>query len=320
MFSHGWDRRKFSMSLLVAVLMVLAMMVTAFCPSVLAAEAKQKTFASPEEAVKSLVDALKANDQKELLNIFGPEGKPLISSGDQVADRKGRDHFVQEYEEKNQLVKEGDNRVVLEVGKDDWPLPIPIVKEGETWRFDTLAGKEEILDRRIGRNELSAIQVCLAYVDAQREYATKDRNGDGFLEYAQRFASTKAKHNGLYWKTQEGEEQSPWGPLAAKAVKEGYGGKKPRGKPTPYHGYLYKILKAQGKNAPGGECDYVVNGKMIGGFAMVAYPAQYGSSGIMTFIVNYEDVVYEKDLGKGTAEIAQAMTKFDPYETWKKVE
>ena len=283
------------------------------------ADAQQKTFKSPEEAVKSMMDALKAHDTKELLTIFGPAGKDLISSGDEVADRTTRERFVKDFEETNKLLRETDRKVTLIVGKEEWPFPIPIVKVGENWRFDTKAGKEELLNRQIGRNELDTIQVCLAIVDAQREYALRNR-GSGLYEYAQRFVSTKGKKDGLYWKAKEGEEQSPLGPLAARAVMEGYSGKKSAGKPVPYHGYFYKMLKAQGKNAPGGAYDYVVNGKMIGGFALVAYPAEYGASGVMTFIVNHDGVVYEKDLGKDTEKIASAMKKFDPDKTWEKVE
>ncbi|MFI5324152.1 MAG: DUF2950 domain-containing protein, partial [Thermodesulfobacteriota bacterium] len=193
-----------------------------------------------------------------------------------------------------------------------------IVKKGERWIFDTEAGREEILNRRIGRNELNVIEVLHAYVDAQREYASKDRNGDGSLEFAQKLVSTNGKHDGLYWETKEGEEMSPFGPLAAQAAKEGYNVKPQSDDYSPYHGYFYKILKGQGKSAHGGRYDYVVNGKMILGFALVAYPSKYGSSGIMTFIVNQEGVVYEKDLGKNTADIAQSMKWYDPDGSWKK--
>ena len=220
----------------------------------------------------------------------------------------------------NKLEKETDKKVTLVVGNQEWPFPIPIVKKGETWVFDTKAGNEELLNRRIGRNELNTIQTCLAIVDAQREYAMKDRDSDKLLEYAQKFWSTPGKKDGLYWEAKEGEAQSPLGPLAARAVEEGYDGRKPGDKPMPYHGYFYRILKAQGKNAPGGAYDYVVRGKMIGGFALVVFPAEYGASGIMTFIVNHDGVVYQKDLGKETGKIAKAMTKFDPDKTWKKVE
>lgn len=304
---------------LYGLVVVSAVALIFFC-SYQKADAQQKTFKSSEEAVKALVNAVKAGDTKELLVIFGPAGKEIISSGDEVADRTGRERFVKGYEEMNKLVRETDSKMTLVVGKEEWPLPIPIVKKGETWAFDTMAGKEELLNRRIGRNELYTVKVCLAYVDAQREYALKDHDGDGLLEYAKKFRSTKGKKDGLYWEAKEGEEQSPLGPLAAQAVKEGYTGRKPGDNPVPYHGYFYKILKAQGKDAPGGAYDYVVKGNMIGGFALVAYPAEYGNSGVMTFIVNHDGVVYEKDLGKETAKIAGAMTKYDPDKTWKKVE
>ncbi len=194
------------------------------------------------------------------------------------------------------------------------------MKKGDQWFFDTAAGKEEILNRRIGENELSTVQTLLAIVDAQREYAINDRDNDGILEYAEKFRSDPGKKNGLYWESKEGEEASPLGPLAAQARKEGYTRKKAGDQPSPYHGYFYKILKEQGKNAPGGAYSYVVKGKMIGGFALVAYPATYGVSGIMTFIVNHDGTVYEKDLGKKTEAVAQAMTSFDPDETWRKIE
>jgi hypothetical protein len=206
------------------------------------------------------------------------------------------------------------------VGKDDWPLPIPIRKKGSAWFFDTKAGKEEMLNRRIGRNELNTIDVLEAYVVAQREYAGKDRDGDGVYPYAQKFWSTPGKKDGLYWEAKEGEEASPFGPLSARAAQEGYKRKGKPEKPSPYYGYYFKILKAQGKNAPGGAYDYVVKGNMIFGFGLVAYPAKYGSSGIMTFIVNQEGVVYQKDLGKGTAKAAGSIKRYDPDPTWKKVE
>ncbi len=284
------------------------------------ADAQQKTFKTPEEAVNSLMDAVRSNNTKELLAIFGTAGKGITSSGDKVADKAESERFAKDYEEMNKLEKETDKKVTLVVGNREWPLPIPIVKKGETWVFDTKAGKEELLNRRIGRNELNTIQTCLAYVDAQREYAMKDRDSDKLLEYAQKFWSTPGKKDGLYWKTKEGEQQSPFGSVAARGIQEGYASRKPGDKPTPYYGYFYRILKAQGKNAPGGAYDYVVRGKMIGGFALVVFPAEYGASGIMTFIVNHDGVVYQKDLGKETGKIAKAMTKFDPDKTWKKVE
>jgi len=283
-----------------------------------AASPHQRNFASPGEAVQALVEAVKAGDMEALAAILGPEGRPLISSGDAVADKQGREHFVRAYEQSNTLQRPTETKAVLVIGQDQWLLPIPVVKEGETWRFDTAAGKEEILSRRIGRNELDTIQVCLAYVDAQREYAQVPREGDGLLTYAMKFRSDEGKQNGLYWPTKEGEALSPLGVLVANARAEGYSRKTSGGTPSPYHGYLYRILTAQGPDAPGGAYDYVVNGKMIGGFALVAYPAQYGVSGVMTFIVNHEGVVYQKDLGRDTETIARTMETYNPNSTWKK--
>ena len=284
------------------------------------AKAQPKTFASPEEAVKAMVDAMKAVDKAESSAIFGPGSESLISSGDDVKDKAERERFLKNYEEKNSIEKRGDDEAILQTGKDDWPFPIPIRKKGSAWFFDTKAGKEEMLNRRIGRNELNTIDVLEAYVVAQREYAGKDRDGDGVYPYAQKFWSTPGKKDGLYWEAKEGEEASPFGPLSARAAQEGYKRKGKPEKPSPYYGYYFKILKAQGKHAPGGAYDYVVKGNMILGFGLVAYPAKYGSSGIMTFIVNQEGVVYQKDLGKGTAKAAKAIKRYDPDPTWKKVE
>jgi hypothetical protein len=286
----------------------------------LLAKCLQKSFASPEEAVSALVAAVKTDDQKEMLTILGPEGDELISSGDETADKVGREKFLNAYEDMNKLEKVSTNKVILHIGKDDWLLPIPIVKKNNTWSFDTKAAKEEILNRRIGRNELNVIEVLHAYVDAQREYASKDCKGDGAVEFAQKFVSTKGKHDGLYWEAKEGEEMSPLGPLVARAAKEGYAEKSAGINFSPYHGYYYKILNGQGKNATGRAYDYIVKGKMILGFALVAYPAQYVNSGIMTFIVNQEGIIYEKNLGKNTERIAKEMTKFDPDRTWRKAE
>jgi hypothetical protein len=285
-----------------------------------AAGPHQRTFASPGEAVQALVGAVKAGDMEALASILGPEGRDLISSGDAVADKQGRERFVRSYEESNTLQRPTETKAVLVIGQDQWPLPIPVVKEGETWRFDPAVGKEEILSRRIGRNELSAMQVCLAYVDAQREYARVPREGDGLLTYAMKFRSDKGQKNGLYWRTKQGEALSPLGVLVANAKAEGYSRKTSVGTPSPYHGYLYRILTAQGPDAPGGAYDYVVNGKMIGGFALVAYPAQYGVSGVMTFIVNHEGVMYQKDLRRDTETIARTMETYNPDHTWKKTE
>ena len=296
-----------------AVLMLFAFTGTPF-----AATVQQKTFQSAEEAVKAAVAAAKSNDDKELIAIFGAQAKNLISSGDPVADKQRRAQFLAAYDERNRLATEGENTILV-IGKNEWPFPIPLTKKGESWVFDTDKGREEILNRRIGQNELDAIQVSLAYVDAQREYAMKVRGKEGLLEYAQKFRSDSGKKNGLYWEAKAGEEQSPLGPLAARARSEGYGQNKANDKPVPYRGYYYKILTAQGKDAPGGAYSYIVKGKMIGGFALVAYPAEYGNSGVMSFIVNHEGKVFQKDLGKNTASAAAAMKEYNPDKTWAEV-
>ena len=301
------------LTLVLAIALALGLSPPAFG----ATAVKQKTFASAEEGVKALMEAVKKNDTNAMLAILGPEAKSLIESGDQVSDRAAGERFVKSYEESNKLVKSGDSKMVLETGKDEWPFPIPLVKETNGWRFDTHEGKEEIINRRIGRNELDAIQVSLAIVDAEREYYQRDPDGDKLLQYAQKFISTKGKRDGLYWETNPDEQPSPIGPLVARARGEGYKGA--GDKPIPYHGYYYKLLTGQGKDAPGGAYDYLVRGKMMGGFGVVAYPAQYGSSGIMTFIVNHDGVVYQKDLGAKTASVAQSMTKFNPDKTWTAV-
>jgi len=305
----------------IAVRLAFVTLIIAFFAQAQAAtvQTKQKSFPSAEEAVKALVAALMINDDKELLAIFGKGGEEVISSGDPVADRQGRELFLKKYEEKNSLVSQKTG-VTLVLGLVEWPFPIPVVKRGTAWFFDTARGKEEILNRRIGENELSAIETCLAIVDAQREYAMMDIDGDGVPEYAEKLLSDPGKKNGLYWETKEGEAPSPIGPELAEARKEGYSGKNATGSGLPYHGYYYRALKAQGKNAAGGAYEYVIRGKMIGGFALVAYPAKYGNSGVMTFIVNHDGVVYQKDLGKDTAKSGEAMKKFDPDKTWKKLE
>jgi hypothetical protein len=295
---------------------------SAGAPGAFGAGTKQKTFASPEEAATELVAAVKSGDSKAMLAVLGGDAKPLIQSGDAVADRNGRENFLKSYDEANKIEKSGESKAVLSTGKDGWPFPIPIVNSGSGWRFDTQAGKEEILNRRIGRNELAVMKVALAYADAQREYYLRNPQNDKLLQYAQKFMSSKGKRDGLYWPAKEGEPLSPLGPLVAGARSEGYAkGDAPAGnQPAAYHGYRYRILKAQGPEAKGGAYDYVVRGKMIGGFALVAYPAQYGASGVMTFIVNHDGVVYEKDLGPKSAEVAQKMTRFNPDKSWKKAE
>jgi hypothetical protein len=289
-------------------------------PSALAGgEVGQKRFSSPRQGVAALVAAVRENNDAEMLAILGPGSENLISSGDKVADQRGRAHFLKAYEEKNGLDQGDRDHVVLIVGGKDYPFPIPIVRQGKAWRFDTQAGMDEILSRRIGRNELHTIDVMHAYTDAQREYACMARNGGG-KEFAQKFASSDGKKDGLYWQAGEGEAESPFGPLIARAAEEGYGGGLHEDSPEPFHGYYFKILKAQGEHADGGAFDYVADGKMVLGFALVAYPAKYGASGIMTFIVNQEGVIYEKDLGEDTPAAAAAMTAYDPDDTWHKYE
>jgi Protein of unknown function (DUF2950) len=284
-----------------------------------AAKTPRKFFVSPEEAVQTLVAAAKSNDRKELLTILGPGSQPIVSSGDPVADKSGRERFVKLYEEKNAIEGAETGRALLTIGNEEYRFPVPIVKKGSSWYFDAKAGREELLNRRIGKNELEAIDVLHEYADAQREYASRDWNGDGVTEFARRFFSTPGKKDGLYWEAKEGEEESPFGALVATATQEGYAHSK-NAKPSPFHGYYFKILTAQGKHAEGGAFDYVVNGKMILGFALVAYPAQYGASGVMTFIVNQNGIVYQKNLGSKTATVAKKMKRYDPDPSWKKVE
>ncbi len=276
----------------------------------------QQSFKSPDEAASALATAAKGDDPKAVLTVLGNDADDIISSGDPVDDAATRKAFIAAYDEKHQIEKDGDNKAWMIIGHDDFPFPIPIVRNDNAWRFDTAAGRLEILYRRIGRNELDAIQACLAYVDAQNDYADKD-HGAGVGAYAQRIVSQPGKQDGLYWPTNAGEEESPLGPLAAEATAEGY---KVGGGRAPFHGYYYKVLTKQGRNAPGGELDYVVNGKMIGGFALVAYPAEYGNSGVMTFLVNHAGAVFQKDLGENTAQIAERMTSFNPDQTWKIVD
>jgi hypothetical protein len=282
------------------------------------AAASQATFATPDQAFSAFAQAAQAGNTSDLLRMLGPEGKPLLTSGDPVADRSAIQSFVALYAEGNRVVMQGADHATLVMGRDEWPFPIPLVDSAGRWRFDTAAGKEEILNRRIGVNELSVIEACRAFVDAQREYASMDRNHDGFVEYAQRFTSSPGKHDGLYWPAAAGEEESPLGPLFAEAQAAGYFGKSSAGVRAPYYGYYYLMLKGQGKDAPGGAYDYVVNGHMIGGFALVAFPAQFDVTGVMTFIVNHDGVVYEKDLGPDGAKIASQMTLFNPDATWTK--
>jgi len=293
-----------------------ALLLSAMAPAaVRAAEPAPQTFASPADAAAALAEAAGHGDAAELLKIFGAEGAKLISSGDPVADDNARQRLAAEYAVSHKIEYAGADKAVLSIGKDDFPLPIPLVKAGIAWHFDTAAGEQEVLDRRIGRNELNTIEVCHAYVEAQREYAAKNPLGKGSGEYAQTFRSTPGKHNGLYWESENAADESPLGPLVASARSEGYS-PNADGTPTPYHGYYFKILTRQGSNASGGAKDYVANSHMTGGFAMIAFPAKYDDSGVMTFMVDQTGVVFEKNLGPGTEAIARRIVTYDPDQSW----
>jgi hypothetical protein len=276
---------------------------------------RQVRYPSPEVAVEGLIAAVRSGDVRMIVNVLGPEGRELASSGDPVADKAARERFTTAYDEAHQI-KQGDTRATLVIGKDDFPFPIPLVATNGMWRFDTAEGVEEILDRRIGENEISAIEVLRAAVDAQREYAEADRDGKG-VQYARRLLSSEGTYDGLYWPEEEGEPESPLGPLVGYAQAQGYTAH--QGRPTPYHGYIFRVLTAQGPDAKGGARDYIANGRMIGGFALVASPAEYGNSGVMTFIVNADGDVYQRDLGPSTARTAAAMRAFDPDASWREV-
>ncbi len=280
--------------------------------------AGQKMFPACEDAVNALIQAFRDQNRDELLTIFGKKSEALIYSGDEVADRQVVQKFLDYYDEQHKLIQEKGNYELL-IGKDEWPFPIPIIERKGKFLFDTDRGMEEILNRRIGRNELDTIQVMHAIVDAQREYAMKDRDGDGLLEYAQKFWSDPGEKNGLYWETKADEEPSPLGPLVTSAGQAGYSRAETGGEPKPYHGYFFKILTRQDATRAGGTYDYLVNGNMLGGFAVLAYPAAYGNSGVMSFLVNHLGVVYQKDLGKRTEKAAKAIVSFNPDKTWDEV-
>jgi hypothetical protein len=274
----------------------------------------QEVFSSPDDAATALAAAVKSGTKGSILKVLGNAAADIVASGDEVADAETLKRFRAAYEAKHAIKAEGNTKAIVILGNDDFPFPIPLYKTKSGWEFDTAEGRREILHRRIGRNELDAIQTCLAYVDAQNEYAEKDR-GEGVGVYAQRIVSTPGKTDGLFWR--DDGDPSPLGELAAEASAEGY---KVEGRGAPYHGYYFHILKAQGSDAPGGALDYVVKGKMIGGFALIAYPAKYGNSGVMTFLVNHAGIVFQKDLGRQTDFVAKRMILFDPDQTWKKVD
>jgi hypothetical protein len=290
---------------------VLAILAVGILSGAMASHPAPRRFTSPEEAFGALVDALKRDDTHALIEILGSKACPLVFSGDAVADASARRKFVDEWQTAHVISPVDDTKSTVAIGSDGWPFPIPVVRHGSCWRFDAAAGIDELLTRRIGRNEIEAIQVVQAYVDAQREYAMVSHDGSGLPVYAQKFQSTPGKRDGLHWEAKPGEEPSPLGALVAKARAEGYrAGPKSRGEP--YHGYFYRILTRQGPHAPGGAYDYVVGGKMIGGFGLIATPAVYGVSGVMTFVVNQDGAVFQKDLGPHTASLARRMMCFDP--------
>jgi len=284
-----------------------------FCLPSMAQQPGQRTFSSAEEASSALVAAAQSDDEKTMLDLLGPDGKEIISSGDAAEDAHGRANFVQKYREMHRLVHEPDGTTTLYIGARNWPTPIPLMNKGNSWYFDTEVGKKEILYRRIGRNELSAIRVCQELVAAENDYRRTQHD-----EYAKRITSDSGQHNGLYWQAAVGEPQSPIGPLVASAVAEGYA--EGISALTPYRGYYFRILSRQGQHGPGGAKSYIVDGKMTAGFAFVAFPAQYRSSGVMTFIVGSDRVVYQKDLGKETSSLARRMTAYNPDATWHKAE
>jgi hypothetical protein len=297
----------------------LLITVVAIAASIASAAAiiPQKHFSTPDAAVDALIVANRDDDKPALLAILGVDGSKLIRSGDRVEDSRGRARLVMAFEEAHKIELEGQDKAVLVVGKEEWPLPIPLIHDPAGWRFDTKAGEEEILNRRIGHNELKVIEVCRGYVAAQREYAALKIGGQS--EYARRFLSTPQQHDGLYWPIEPGETESPFGPLVAQAQASGYpaASAAANAKPRPYYGYYFRILLAQGSNAPGGAMSYLSEGHMTRGFALIAYPATYGDSGVMTFIVNQSGIVFEKNLGTSTSRIAQQITQYDPDSSWR---
>ena len=277
-------------------------------------------FASPEDAVTAFVAALRDHNEADLRAILGPDGDPVIDSGDRYADRELQGRFVALYDEKHAIDLKGAGRAELDVGANDWPLPIPLVESDGRWTFDAKAGAQTVVDRRIGRNELSTIRTLLASVDAQRDYFERAKQGNGTGSYATRLVSTQGHRDGLYWPVGEGESESPLGPLIDAARDAGYPGELVGGKPIPYEGYYFRILKGQGPNGDGGAKSYLHSGRMTRGFALIAWPAVFESTGIMTFIVGPDGDVYQKDLGPETARVAAEMTTFDPDLSWSRVD
>jgi Protein of unknown function (DUF2950) len=291
----------------------------AAAPPQTSAPATGETFGTAEQAVAALVGALRTGQQNAVQSVLGPGSEKLVSSGDKYSDAAERQKFLDAYDARHTLVTSEPGRMVLQVGKNDWPFPVPLVQADGGWHFDSQAGAQELIDRRIGRNEIFAIRTSLAYVDAQKAFFALTGR-DGHAEYAQHLVSRPGKHDGLYWPAAEGEPESPLAPLMAQAQEEGYPGERVSGKPVPYHGYFFRILTGQGTNSAEGARDYLSGGRMSNGFALVAWPASFGASGIMTFIVDQDGIVFQKDLGADTASVAAAMTLFDPDLSWARVD
>lgn len=315
--------RQFPSMLILALGLAGAAALPGFPPPALAAQTTashaQETFATPQDAEKALIDALRRGNKQVLRRVLGPGSDAVISSGDPVADEAARQRFLSSYDEQHKLVADARGRMVIQVGDNDWPLPLPIVQSAGRWQFDSRKGAEEIVDRRIGRNEIAAIRTSLAFVDAQKLYfQMTEATGAG--AYAQRLMSTPGHHDGLYWPAAADEPQSPLAPLVEQAEEEGYPGENHSGKPIPYQGYYFRILKAQGPNAPHGAMSYMDGNRMTKGFALLAWPSRYGSSGVMSFAVNQTGIVFQKDFGPQTEKLARAITAFDPDLSWMRVD
>jgi len=297
-------------------LLLIAFLVPAVWPAETLAGGAAQVFATPDEAMTALGQAVTTTNRARLAEIFGPAAEDLVNP-DEVQGAKELSDFAEAFNATHRLHRQSDARILLEVGPDAWPFPIPLVKGTNGWQFDTAAGVQELLNRRVGRNELDVLDVLREYVDAQREYASRDRDGSGVRKYARKIASSPGKMDGLYWPTDLNGEISPLGPLVADAQREGYARKASATGPQPFHGYFFKILTRQGKHAPGGKYNYIINGNMIGGFALVAWPAEYGESGVMTFVVNQQGRVYQRDLGPKTGKIVEKLDTYDPGPGWQ---
>ena len=300
------------------VLTILLLSIVAATQMACSRTIHQKDFASTDEAVQALMAAVKSGDTRALLEVLGSDAKPVIDSGDPVQDKNGREKFMQAYDTAHSFDNSTEGLTVLQVGTDNWPFPFPLVQHDGRWHFDTTEGTEEIVNRRVGDNELSTIQACLAFVDAEREYYVRNPQNDPLLHFAQKLISTEGQKDGLYWPATGDEPPSPLGAGFARARSEGYDVAGNKEKPEPYHGYIYRLLKGQGPDAHGGAYDYMVGDKMLGGFALIASPAEYGTSGVMTFIVNHDGVVYSKDLGPDTSKAAAEIHVFNPDKSWKR--